>query len=74
MNIGQKQGMTKNDWLLLVFGIYLFALFSFAAVYYYIYTKNPEDFVFGGDIREAKRQSVWRIKLRLEKKLLFRLK
>jgi hypothetical protein len=66
--------MTKNDWLVLVFCVYAGALFCFAATYYYIYSKRPDSFAFGGDIRARQLQSVLESKLTEERTSKFRLK
>jgi hypothetical protein len=46
--------VTKNDWLLVVFGCYVGAIPVFGAIYFYLYRKQPSRFVFAGHIRESR--------------------
>ena len=65
--------MTKNEWLFLVFSIYMVALFCFAALYHRIYRKSPHSFAFGGDISQRQLDTVTQARRTEEQRLLVRL-
>jgi hypothetical protein len=46
--------MTKNAWLIALFGFYLAAIPVFATIYFYLYRRKRSSFVFARDIADSR--------------------